>query len=213
MRYRLRRTFLVGVALATIVATSTNSADASKSWRKPRGATHHATGDKHRVKKKKKRGAASHGWVGPRGAIGPAGPPGPAGPIGPAGPVGSARAYGLVIGRAIPSVSAGSPGPSPYLHNATIQAGTSGGSPGVYCVAVSAGATTSNMVVVVSGAELPTTAAQSSGEVVLPYVTWLTGAPDCSNGQLEIRSFTYVTNAGSLVMSPSDLVSFSFVVA
>lgn len=211
MRYRLRLAFTIVLAGAAATTVALVSSAYAVDGRKGHDATRYGTGAKHHPKKKKKHGAP-RGPVGSPGATGAQGPPGPAGSTGPAGTAGSARAYGLMIGRAIPVADAGSSGSSPYLHNATIQPGKSGSPPGVYCVAVSAIVATPNMTMVVGSAESPSTAAPAPGEVVLPFATWLSGAPDCANGQLEIRTYTYTTNAGSLEMNPSDLVSFSFVV-
>ncbi|HXN38388.1 MAG TPA: hypothetical protein VN892_10145 [Solirubrobacteraceae bacterium] len=51
-----------------------------------------------------------------------------------------------------------------------------------------------------------------STEVLLPYVTWLSGAPDCVHGQLEVRTFVYAVNGGVATIAPSELVSFTFLV-
>jgi hypothetical protein len=207
MQYLLRRVLVLAVAMAV---APTGFAYAAHSQR-GHGTRRHVTAAKRHRRKKKAHGV-SRGATGPRGATGAQGPAGSAGSAGPTGPAGSGRAYGLVVGRGVPNAGVGSSGPSPYLHNATIQAGTLGSPSGIYCITVSATVAIPNMTVIAGGAELPSTAAQSPGEVVVPFATWLTSAPDCAGGQLEVRTYAYTSNAGNLVASPSDLVSFSFVV-
>jgi hypothetical protein len=150
---------------------------------------------------------------GPKGKPGARGPQGLAGPQGPAGApgaAGSARAYGLVSGRAIPVANVGT---SPYLHNVVIQGGVAGSSPGTYCLALTNGLSSAAAIVIVGPAELPTDASPPPGtEIVVPYAAWLSGAPDCASAQLEIRTFVYTITAGSLALSPSDYVSFSFII-
>ena len=160
--------------------------------------------------KKHARKRSARKTPGPRGKPGATGPQGPQGPTGAPGANGSTRAYGLVIGRAIPVATAGA---SPYLHNVTIQTGVSGSPQGVYCLAPAPGISSAGAVVTVGPAELPSSASPPPGtEIVLPYVSWPSGAPDCVNGQLEVRTFSYTIVAGSLTLSPSDYVSFSFVI-
>jgi hypothetical protein len=160
--------------------------------------------------KKNARKRSARKTPGPRGKPGATGPQGPQGPTGVPGANGSARAYGLVIGRAIPVATAGA---SPYLHNVTIQTGVSGSPQGTYCLAPAPGISSAGVVVTVGPAELPSSASPPPGtEIVLPYVSWLSGAPDCNNGQLEVRTFSYTIVAGNLTLSPSDYVSFSFVI-
>lgn len=207
IRVRSLRDLLFSLAIVTSLATAGGGVFAAAGSANPARGKVAKAGHKKRAQK-----GSGHKTRGPRGQPGARGPQGSTGPQGPAGTPGangSARAYGLVIGRAIPVATAGA---SPYLHNVTIQAGVPGSPPGTYCLAVP-GISSTGAVVTVGPAELPTSASPPPGtEVVLPYVSWLSGAPDCVSGQLEVRTFSYTVVADSLTLSPSDAVSFSFVV-
>jgi hypothetical protein len=71
-------------------------------------------------------------------------------------------------------------------------------------------------VVVVSATGLPwPQPTPPSTEAGIPYATWLKATvapPNCPMGQLEIRTFTYTVDAGTLTLNPSEFVSFSFAI-
>jgi hypothetical protein len=176
----------------------------------------------------RKRTHRKHGTIrprGPRGSRGPRGPqgerglpglpgaPGSAGPPGPSGTNVGALADGLVSGRGIPVAGAGTSGPAPYLHNVSVRNGVSGSPIGTYCLLVGTGRAPLGTTVIVGQAELPLgSEPPGSSEVVFPYVTWMSGAPNCEGGELEVRTFIYTVAGGNLMLSPSEDVSFSLVV-
>jgi hypothetical protein len=96
-----------------------------------------------------------------------------------------------------------------YLHGVSIHSGIAGSPTGTYCLELTTGASAFGAVVTVGSAELP----YPASETALPYVTWLSHAPDCASKQLEVRTFTYVIKGAALDMAPSNDVSFSFVVS
>ena len=199
------RDVLFALAIAASLATIGSGLLAAVGSANPAHGKTVKAGHKKHVRKRSARKTA-----GPRGKPGATGPQGPQGPTGASGANGSARAYGLVIGRAIPVATAGI---SPYLHNVSVQTGVSGSPQGTYCLALAPGISSAGAVVTVGPAEPPSSASPPPGtEIVLPYVSWLSGAPDCPNGQLEVRTFSYNIVAGNLTLSPSNYVSFSFVI-
>jgi hypothetical protein len=211
---RLLRVVLL-TALGSIVVVGGGAPTALASSGPSRG--HHASkhgGHKTRHKKHSSSGPRGpRGPQGERGLPGASGTPGATGPAGPSGANGTVRADGFVAGRAIPVAGVGTSGPSPYLHNVSVQAGVSGSPVGTYCLLLSTGSAPFGTTVTVGQAELPMGSDPViPGEVVLPYVTWMSGAPNCEGGQLEVRTFVYTVAAGSLTLSPSEYVSFSFVV-
>src|SRR5579863_1200215 len=122
---------------------------------------------------------------------------------------GGILASGLVIGSGVlVGEAAHSPEPK-YLHNVSINPGIAGSPKGAYCLALATGISSFGAVVTVSPSDLP----YPASETALPYVTWLSHAPDCVNKQLEIRTFTYTVKGGVLNMTPSNDVSFSFIVS
>jgi hypothetical protein len=202
---------VVGMALGLVIAAGNGASSASAS-KQHRARTHSS----HTRKRKKDTSMGPRGPRGPQGISGPqgergqSGATGSTGPAGPPGANGTARADGLVIGRAIPVAESGTL--TSYLHNVAVQAGVSGSPDGTYCLVPSPGISADGTVTV-GPAELPSTVVPvGSSEVLLPYVTWLSGAPNCEDGQLEVRTFVYTVVAGSLTLSPSDYVSFSFVI-
>jgi hypothetical protein len=215
----MRRLSGTSILLAVLVALGPWIGDVSPALAKTKPAGHHAatharavlsTAGHRRHRRKTSNRSPTRGSRGKPGARGPQGQPGPPGPTGAPGVNGSARAYGLVGGRGIPVALSGT---SAYLHNVVVQAGIAGSPPGVYCLSLINGISLSGAIVIVGPAEPPASASPLPGtEVVIPYVTWLSGAPDCASGQLEVRTFTYTTTGGSLNLSPSEYVSFSFVV-
>jgi hypothetical protein len=97
-----------------------------------------------------------------------------------------------------------------YLHNVSIHPGKTSSSDGTYCLALASGISSFGAIVTVGSADLPFPTSESA----LPYVTWLPEASDCmSRKQLEIQTFTYAVKEGTLTMTPSKDVSFSFVVS
>lgn len=202
-------------ALGSIVVAGGGAPSALASSSPSRG--HHASthgGHKRRHKKHSADGPRGpRGPQGERGVPGAPGTPGATGPAGAPGANGTGRADGLVSGRAIPLAGAGTSGPPPYLHNVSVQAGVNGSPVGTYCLLLASGSAPFGTTVTVGQAELPLGSDPVvPGEVVLPYVTWMSGAPNCEGGQLEVRTFVYTVAAGTLTLSPSDYVSFSFVV-
>jgi hypothetical protein len=122
---------------------------------------------------------------------------------------GSILASGYVRGSGVPFAGvAHRPEPN-YLHNVSIRLGVAGSPTGTYCLTLAPGISSFGAIVTVGPAELP----YPSSENALPYVTWLSRAPDCASKQLEIRTFTYIVKAGVLNMTPSNYVSFSFIVS
>jgi hypothetical protein len=186
----------------------------------PALAATHANPTAHRASKHKKKKPRSKSTRGPRGAQGPRGARGPVGATGSQGPQGapgvnaSSLAYGLVFGRGLAQPALGHSLESEYQHNVSVHPARNGGLPGTYCLALATGISSLGAILTVGEAELPPAATVSPAtEVVLPYVTWISSAPNCAPTQLEVRTFTYTSAAGSLTEAPSDLVSFSFIVS
>lgn len=50
------------------------------------------------------------------------------------------------------------------------------------------------------------------GSTTVPLVRWVTSAPDCRHGQIEIRTDRYYATASGLVSEPSNEISFDFAV-
>jgi hypothetical protein len=144
-----------------------------------------------------------------------------------------ARAFGYVVGRAIPKAlpltrvcSSPKGGGKPRCHSTfevspdfnVVETSPIAGSPeGTYCFRAAKGISLGvNAVALVSVAEplfsTPTTTNGSTfrGLKGIPYATWVTPGVDCSSGEIEIQ--TWETATTGLVATPSAYVSFSFVI-
>jgi Collagen triple helix repeat (20 copies) len=156
------------------------------------------------------------GIVGPRGPIGPTGLQGIAGPQGPQGIPGDAHAYGLVVPPCwgcgelpehfTPLIAARS-------RNVALASPKEiyGKPPGTWCFVLEGENYPSTATVVTTAIATEDT----RGSVV--SAQWEPYAPDCSKGQIEIKTFVYTVKEGKVVeeaeqAGESGPVSFSFAV-
>jgi hypothetical protein len=116
------------------------------------------------------------------------------------------RASGYVKGVGIVVADVGTPTSS--VQGATVGMGKAGGPSGVYCLTLVAGGPASRSVVVASPAGPPPPPSTEGA----PYVAWIPGAPDCTGNAVEVRTWTEGISGGQISVTPSDLVSFSFLV-
>ncbi len=145
-----------------------------------------------------------------------------------------ARAYGYVVGRAIPRVLPAivqctqRRGKRPLCKHVYPQSPNYNiveGSPipdspqGIYCFRTKRGVSPGvNAVVLVSvvGPILSTPATQNGSTYLglrgVPYSMWIPGGSNCPNGQFEIQTGETATGPTGLVVTPSGYVSFSFVI-
>jgi hypothetical protein len=158
----------------------------------------------------------AQGPVGAAGAQGVPGPTGPAGVQGPQGVPGYARAYALV---GPPCWGCGElpAGFTPLVAAQSKNVALASpkeiyGKPfGKWCFVLEGGIDPSTATVIVSAVSTEDTRSSSVGAVWVPY------APDCSAGQIEIKTFVNAINGGKVVEEPETPggpgpVSFSFVV-
>jgi hypothetical protein len=116
------------------------------------------------------------------------------------------RASGYVTGRGIVTVTSAElkPGPKPEIRGAKLTAGKPGSPLGVYCLILrGAPANTSQAIVTLAG----------TGPITgVPIVEWVPYAPDCAGNAVEVQTSTTSVSGGQLVMTPSNLVDFSFLI-
>ncbi len=113
------------------------------------------------------------------------------------------RAFGYVTGRAVAVPTVGHTGPAPETRGAKVTTGKAGSPQGVYCLILSGGPANAS----------PATVSQAGEPADGPSsVAWIPYAPECTGNAVEVRTWTEEIHTGQLVLSPSDHVSFSFVV-
>jgi hypothetical protein len=150
-------------------------------------------------------------------------------------PVSYARAFGYVLGRAIPKAllltrvcSSPKGGGKQRCHstfeispdfNVVESPPMAGSQEGTYCFRTTREILLRvNAVVLVSVAEplfstpAPTSRNTFRGLKGIPYATWIPQGVNCSSGQLEIQTSELATSATGLTVTPSGYVSFSFVI-
>jgi collagen triple helix repeat protein len=157
--------------------------------------------------------AGAAGAQGPAGAAGVQGVPGPTGVQGPQGVPGDARAYALVrppcdgcelTANFTPLVAAQSKNVAlAEPHNDYY-----GTPPGTWCFVLEGGIDPSTATVIASAVSTEDTRSSATSAEWVPY------APDCSAGQIEIKTFVYTMKEGKVIEESAGIfpVSFSFIV-
>jgi hypothetical protein len=155
------------------------------------------------------------GAAGPRGAMGLkglAGTRGATGPQGPQGVPGTARAYALVeplcdgCGEAPAGFT-----PLQAAHSWNVALGTPlpEAPSGTWCFTLGPGIDPASATVLTSVVK---TAGPHSHSFALESAQWVTGAPNCPTGQIEVQTLGYALEGSALTAAPDDEVAFSLVV-